>query len=303
MRERGGPRPRDVALGALADRQHGVVSWWQLLAIRFTRSAISRLVAAGQLGRLHPGVYAVGHEHLRAEGRLMAAVLAVGPGAVLSHKSAAELHGLVRTASPRVHVTTTARGRKSTKKVRVHRNLHPLDAREERGIGVTTPARTLLDLAETEPTRTLERALDQAEVLRLFDSNQIQATLRRSPGRRGTAKLTATLEVHEPGSTFTRSELEERFLALCRDHGLPQPQVNARSDREVDFTWPGHSLVVETDGRTYHATRQGFQRDRERNRAHTLAGRRPVAFTWRDIVHDSEHAARAVAALRGCPLE
>jgi len=166
---------------------------------------------------------------------------------------------------------------------------------------VTTVPRTLLDLAAAEPRRTLERALDEAERLRLLDRRALQAILGDSRGRRGTTALLSVLKEHTAGSTLTRSELEERFLALCREHGLPLPKVNAwialpgNQGIEADFLWPTRSLIVEVDGFASHATRKAFESDRRRDRRVRLAGYQPLRFTWREV---TETPAAVAAELR-----
>jgi hypothetical protein len=149
-------------------------------------------------------------------------------------------------------------------------------------------ARTLVDLAEVIGARPLERALDQAEVLRLFDARAIEDILGRSHGRPGAAALRTALVRHDPGATLTRSELEERFLAICAEAALPRPAVNAtllldEGAIEVDFLWRAERLIVETDGRAAHGTSAAFEADRERDRRLLLAGWDVVRWTWRAV--------------------
>jgi hypothetical protein len=233
----------------------------------------------------------------------MAAVLALGPNAVLSHRCAAEHHALLRGEARVVDVTVPGTKRRSRGSIRVHRGaLDPADVTRFRGIPVTSVARTLLDIAETEPRRVVERACDQAEVLRLFDLTAIEAVLGRAAGRRGLPVLREVLSEHVAGATLTRSELEERFLAICRDAGLPKPAVNAwlalnDGGAEGDFVWRRERLVVEVDGWASHGTRRGFEQDRERDRRLLLAGWQPMRFTWRQLERDPDGCARAVLAM------
>lgn len=215
----------------------------------FTAGAIRHRVTTGRLFVVHPGVSAVGRGELSARGRWLAAVKAVGDGAVLSHRSAAALHGLIPEGAGLPHVTVTRRGTRPARRgVRVHRprSLAADEVGEADGIPVTSVARTLLDLAETESRRLLGRALEQAERLRVFDRGEIEAVIARGFGRRGLGPLRAALAVFD-GDPGTRSELERRFLGLCRASGLPAPMVTCVvAGFEVDFAWPG--LVVDWTG-------------------------------------------------------
>jgi very-short-patch-repair endonuclease len=161
------------------------------------------------------------------------------------------------------------------------------------GIPVTTPGRTIVDLADTEPRRTVERAIDEAEYLRLDCSG-----LEPKPGRPGTGLLTRVLSEHQPGATRTRSELEERFLEMCDLHGLPRPEVNAVIEGyEVDFVWREERLIVETDGRAAHGTRRAFERDRVRDLELTAAGWRVVRVTYARLSREPERVAEQLARL------
>ena len=204
--------PGDGAIADLARRQHGVVGRAQLLALGLGQDAVDWRVRRRRLLTVHRGVYAVGHLSLTRNGRFMAAVLACGEGAALSHFSAAVLWGMLQPRGQDVHVTA-AKERKC-RGVIVHRA--PLDGERVRrdGIVVTTPARTLVDLADVVSRRTLERAFDEAQYLGLDFHDA-----RPRHGRPGSGLLASVLAVHRPGTTRTRSELEELFLALCDDHG------------------------------------------------------------------------------------
>ena len=294
-----GPPAGDRAIAALAASQYGVVARDQLRRAGLTDSAIGRRVEAGRLHRLHRGVYAVGHPVLGAYGRHMAAVLAGGPGAALSHASAAALWEIRATAAARIDVTVPRGGRQARPGLRIHRprTLLPDEVTTHHGIPVTTTSRTILDLAAALTRRQLERALDQAEITGLFDLTSLGAVARAHAGHHGAGKLERALQAHTPGTTLTRSELEERMLHLCRAHDLPTPRVNATvAGLEVDFLYTAHRLVVETDGWRYHRTRRAFERDHERDATLARAGYRTLRFTHRQLAADPRTVARTLAA-------
>jgi predicted transcriptional regulator of viral defense system len=272
-----------LAVSDLAGRQRGVVSVAQLRALGAGRSAITRRVQAGQLHRLFPGVYAVGHATLAREGRRLAAVLACGPGAVLSHRSAASQWGLLRTDQTRIDVTAL-RGRHGAPGIRLHRSrsLDAQDTTNHEGIPITSVSRTLLDLAATVRSTELERALAQAERLRVYDHRAITDVMARCNGHRGTAIL-ARATTRE--AKWTRNEWEAAFLELIRKASLPEPQTNDAFDApdhghcEPDYHWPTHRVIVETDGWETHGTRAAFRADRAKDAALTASGYRVLRFT------------------------
>jgi predicted transcriptional regulator of viral defense system len=294
-------RPVDGEIAELAGRQHGVVAHRQLVTLGLGREAIKYRVRSGRLHRLHRGVYAVGHRVLSANGRRIAAVLACGPGAVLSHRTAGDQWGIRRSASARLDVTAP-RPRKGPRDIRVCavRRLDPRDVTVKDGIPVTTVARTLLELAEVLRPRQLERALEEAERLRIFDLNAVEELCRRSHGRRGLRPLIALL-----GATFavpphTRSELERMFVDLCSDAGLPPPVVNAWiEDLEVDAHWPGTTLVVELDSWRFHRTRAAFERDRARDMKLDLADYAVLRLTHRQLTQDPGAVTQTLRARLG----
>jgi Transcriptional regulator, AbiEi antitoxin len=233
------PHP-DRLIAEFANRQHGVVARRQLRALGLTDSAVSRRVASGHLHRVHHGVYAVGHRVLGVRGRWMAAVLAGGPGAVLSHASAAALWE-IRGGSPRRTDITTRLGGREREGLRVHRSrcLTPDEVTTRHGIPVTAPARTVLDLAATLNRDQLKRLLDQVELRELTDYPALDALARARAGHRGAARLRRALATYEAGSDRTKSGLERLFRTICQHHGLPQPNINHRpAGREVDFLFP-----------------------------------------------------------------
>jgi hypothetical protein len=231
----------------------------------------------------------------------MAGVLAAGPAAVLSHAAAAALWELRRSAALIVDVTVPGSGSRKRPGLRIHRARN-LETTTHEGIPVTTPARTILDLAATLQRRALERLLDQAETARLTDVPSLEALARGHTGHHGASRLLAILDTHEPGSTLTRSELEGLFLSLCHNAGLPRPAVNARVvGPQVDFVFPEHRLLVETDSWRWHRTREAFERDRQRDALHTRAGYRTLRFTHRQLSDEPEAVAQTLVAALGGP--
>ncbi|HYI17866.1 MAG TPA: DUF559 domain-containing protein [Solirubrobacteraceae bacterium] len=289
----------DLLIARFADRQHGVVARWQLLSAGASPDAVDRRVGSRRLRLLHRGVYAVGHRSLRPEGYRLAAVLACRRGALLSHAAGAAHLELRASSATIIDVTVPHTNPCRRPGIRVHRHaaLRPEERTEHLGVPVTTVARTIFDLAATFPRRTLERVIDQAEVLQLFDLHDLEAVIAAHRGRPGAPLLAAVLAGYAPDQDLTRSELEEAFLALCAEQGLQRPRVNAIVvGLEVDFHWPRHRLVVEVDGWRFHRTRRAFERDRERDAILAAAGLRVLRFTARQIA--AERPA-VVAAVRG----
>jgi very-short-patch-repair endonuclease len=278
--------PGDRAVADLARRQHGVVARAQLSALGLSRREIERRVARHWLHRVHRGVYAVGHLALTRNGRFMAAVLACGEGAALSHFSAAVLWAILDDRGQSIHVT--AERRRRVKGLMVHEG--PLEGERvgRHGIVVTTPARTIVDLADVVTRRrTLERAIDEADYLRLAWTD---AAPRR--GRKGSGLLASVLAVHEPGTTRTLSEFEERFLAFCDPHGFRRPEVNCSIEGYLcDFAWREERIVVETDGGQAHGTRRAKERDPVRDVDLQLAGWRVMRVTWMRLLREPDAVA------------
>ena len=215
--------PRNVVIANIADRQHGAISLPQLKTVGLTASAVRTRVADGQLHRIHRGVYAVGHRGLTEKGAWMAAILACGPKAVLSHRSAAALWGLRPDARATTDISLPSRSVRARRGIRVHAasSLAEREITARSGIPCTTVARTLVDLAVELDRRGVERAVEQAEVLGLFDGKQV----REAAGKPGAGVLRSVLEEWaEPA--MTASELEERFLTLCREAEVEAPEVN-----------------------------------------------------------------------------
>jgi hypothetical protein len=298
------PPHRDVAIARIAAGQHGVVSLDQLRGLGLSASGVRSRVAAGRLHRIHRAVFAVGAPLLATQGRWLAAVMSCGPGSVLSHVSAAALWGFRPTSRGVIDVTKRGRAGRRRSGIHLHRarGLQPEDVTVVQAVPCTSVGRTLLDLAEVVGRRGTQRALDQAEVLRVLDVRALEDLLGRSPGRAGTALLRAVLADRDPGRALTRSELEEAFLGICRRSGISEPEVNGRvvtpgGALEVDFVWRAKGLIVETDGHQTHGTRSAFERDRWRDQQLALAGWRAVRFTWRQLSDAPGDVAGTVRAL------
>jgi very-short-patch-repair endonuclease len=278
-------------LRSLIAKQHGVVTRAQLLNAGLTARMVEVRRRTGRLHPVHRGVYAAGRPGLDDRGLWMAAVLAAGPDAVLSHRSAAALWELRHWGSRLVEITSShgvARPR-----VIAHESHVPTPERAVvDGIPVTTVRRTLIDLAEVVTREELERALHQAYRLRLF-----RGEVSGPPGRNGTARLRALLSDHPDGADRTRSWLEVTMLRLCRGHGLPLPRVNVMLEgRERDLHWPDENLVVEVDGRDEHFTPVAFEVDRERDTELMEAGYAVRRFTYRQVTERPAWVAGRIAA-------
>jgi very-short-patch-repair endonuclease len=288
-----------MALARLANRQHGVISVAQLRELGLGTSGVAKRARSGKLHRVHRGVYSVGHPILTTNGRWMAAVLACGEGAALSHRSAAELWGLHRSDRPSIDVTTPRRTGRSREGIEAHgaRDLARSELTTISAIPCTTVPRTLLDISEVVNRRTLERAFDRAEILRVFDLRALEDVLSRADGRRGVAAIRSLLDEYTQPA-ITRSELEEAVLAMCSRFRVHRPRVNQwilLDERAVmvDFLWREEKLVLEADGRHVHGSRRAFERDRERDQRLMLAGYRVMRCTWRQVLNEgAELAAR-----------
>lgn len=296
------PLTVDEQIAKVAAAQHGVIARHQLHELGIGQDAIDGRLAAARLHRIHRGVYAVGHIKLTGNGRYLAAVLACGPGAALSHRSAGDHLGIRPTTGRRIEVIVpTHAGRRGRAGITLHRcrSLLPAEVTVVDGISTTTPARTLLDLAGALRPQQLERAIDRAEALRIFDLRALRACMAAHPRQRGLTALLSILDKRlEPA--FTRNDLEDCFLGLCTAAGLPRPKVNVQVEGfEVDFFWPEQRLIVETDGRATHGTRTAFEHDRARDARLTAAGYRVVRFSYRQVVYEPEFVAATLRALLG----
>jgi very-short-patch-repair endonuclease len=274
------PAKCDLVIARIAARQHGVVSLAQLRGAGMSKVAASRRTETGRLHRIHRGVYAVGHTRLTFEARCMAAVLALGVEAAISHRSAAALWGLLPATDGSVHVTLPSDGgRERRTGIAIHRSSSLIAAVKTRrnGIAVTKPARTLRDLHRAVSHEIYRGAVRRALDLRLISSAQLRSE-----------------------EALTRSELERIFLTLCRRHRLPAPEVNARvGPYEVDFLWRAQKVIVETDSWRYHGNRAAFESDRARDARLQGLGFRVLRFTWRQVLDTPETVAHPLQALLG----
>ena len=288
-------------LGALARRQWGVVTRDQLAAAGLGDSGVRDWVRDGRLLRLHRSIYAYGHDRLRIEGRWLAAVLACGPGAALSHRSAALLWEIRQNSSGLVDVTVPSQnGRSERVGIRIHRSarLAADEVTAQRGIPVTTLARTLLDLADVLHPQALRRAITEAEYRGRFDLTSLIAVVESNPGRRGAKVMRAA----EQAGHRTRSPLEDRFLAFVDKWRVEEPESNVWLEGyEVDFLWRRVGLVVELDGAAEHGTRAAVRRDRRRDRVLWRAGFRTMRLT--DDALDAEEEVALDLAQAGVSVE
>ncbi len=242
----------------------------------------------GELHQLHAGIFAIGHRRLTQRGRCMAAVLAGGDGAVLSHRYAAAHWGFRDTIATRIDITVPRRRRAPPGIVFHEAKLHPADQTLHDGIPVTAIPRTLLDLAATLSPTQQDHAFWEAERLGLIDPHELRAFLARSHGRRGMARLRLLADRLLPPELTVRSPLERRFYELVRDAGLPPPALNVKVEGfEVDACWAEQRLVVELDGHAYHRGVDAFERDRRRDTRLQLAGYRVLRITQRRLDYES----------------
>ena len=291
----------DERIAALATRQGGRVSRRQLLGLGLSASAIERRRRTGSLITVARGIYAVGHLHRCGHAAVWEALLACGSDAVLSHRSAAAVWGVLPTPATIVQLSVpSARGRRRRHdRIRAHRIIVPPTERTRRdGLPVTTLARTLLDVAATEPTRVVEQALDGADTRRVLDLRTIEQVAPPGCGRPGAKHLWRVLRTHHPGTTITKSMKEEAMLAICREHALPHPVLNAYVEGwEVDFVWHAHRLAVEVQSTAFHATSQRIARDAEKEADLMAAGWQVLHVADRQLVYEPAQVARRVVAV------
>jgi uncharacterized protein DUF559/putative AbiEi antitoxin of type IV toxin-antitoxin system len=274
-------------IAMLAGAQGGVVGRAQLTARGIAAKAIEYRMRIGRLRPIHRGVYAVGHDALPTRGRLVAGLLVAGPSAALSHRTAAGIWKLTPLMPQFVEITTTTRAPRSRPGLILH-HATSLETRIRDDLPVTTPLRTLKDLAATRPYKEIERATIEALVLKLV--NRQALAHQRGPGAAVLARLVGA------GVAPTRSELERRFIKAMLKLGLPTPQVGYRiGAHTVDFCWPEHHLVVETDGARYHDHPIAIRRDHGKDADLQLRGYAVLRFTWQEVVHDPAAVAERVA--------
>jgi very-short-patch-repair endonuclease len=305
MRSKGSSRSADAVIAGLAEGQFGVVAWWQLREMGVGPQVVQRRVARGALRRVYRGAYAVGGADVPWPGRMLAAVLACGPRAVLSHRSAAQAWGLMSHRAIRPEVTRPTSHRGLSGIVVHHSALRPDEVGEARGIPVTSVPRTLLDIAAMVEARELERCWNEMEVRELRDPLSVPDVIARHQGRRGVAALRAQAASNVPADR-TRNDLEEGFLRLVAAHGLPRPRMNAHVALrgrffEIDALWEAQRLAVELDGGA-HRTRRAFRKDRERDRILLAEGFRTGRITWDQLRDEPEQiAADLRSTLGGTP--
>lgn len=255
-------REATAEIREVAERQHGVVAWRHLIDLGLGRGQIEDRIASGKLVPLHRGVFAVGHRRISLRGHWLAAVLACGPNAVLSYASAAQLWDMRGSRGP-IEVTRRA-GHRRPHGVRLHqtRSLPPEHMTIEAGIPVTTPERTLLDMAARLDIRQLEHALVAADRAGRISWPELWSVVEAGNGRKGRGRLRRLCIQVDPRATEARSNPEIDFLALCREAKLPPPEVNVLVEgRMVDFHWRHARLIVEIDSYRYHGDRPAFERD------------------------------------------
>ena len=270
----------DARVAEIAGRQHGVISIGQLRRAGITRDAVRRRLETGRLHRIHRGVYAVGHPGISRHGGWMAAALAYGEGAAVSHRSAAELWGLLNPVDGAIDVSVPGNaGRARRSGLRLHRRtaLRPVAITRRHGIPVTQPAQTIADLRGSVSPRELRRAIRQTNVLGLPLGSEI-------------------------ARDRTRSDLERDFLRLCSRYRLPMPVVNVRiGPHLVDFLWRDRRLVVETDGYRYHRGRQAFRDDRTRDLDLRSRGFEVLRLSEEQIDDEPERVAEALRTVSSRP--
>jgi very-short-patch-repair endonuclease len=281
----------------LARAQHGVIALVQLLELGYTMSAIKHRIAKGRLHPVRRAVYAVGRPEITRKGEWMASVLSCGRGALLSHGSAAALWRIRDERDPAIHVSIQSGGVRCQTGIVLHRRgALEDDADRCSGIPVTTPVRTLLDIALQLSPYELEAAVNEADKLDLVDPERLRLELEERRGQQGVRPLRALLD--QATFTLTDSELERRFLRLVRQAGLGKPQTQPRVNGfRVDFYWPELGLVVETDGLRYHRTPSQQARDRVRDQAHAAAGLAHLRFTHWQVRYDPHAVGRTLAAV------
>jgi very-short-patch-repair endonuclease len=282
----------DAAISRLAGRQRALVTRAQLRELGIGRRAIDYAIARGRLHPIHHGIYSLvplpALPDLACE---LAAILACGDAALLSHHSAAAVWGLRRSLNGAVHVTVIGKetGRRRPG-IKVHRvcGLDPRDVRRYQNIPITSPARALLEIAPDLTDRQLERALDEALIKRLITHAAINAVLAAYPNRRGAGRLRILADPGRP-TTETRSDGEEALLAALRKANIRAPEVNGRVGRYIaDFVWRKERVIVELDGYDYHRGRAAFERDHERDAEHLRLGFLVIRVTGRQLARELE---------------
>jgi predicted transcriptional regulator of viral defense system len=298
--------PLDRRICERAASQHATIAVRQIEALGLSASAVRSRVARGRWYVVYPGVITVAPlSLLTLKGRIMAATLACRPGTAASHRSSSMLFELRLAGRRWIDVTTPGVRGHRRHDIRIHDGLTltPADITVIDNIPCTTLARTLLDVCEDATRREVERALDVAEQRQRLDMTAIDDVLDRANGRRGAKLLRAVLDEHRVGSTLTRNDLEEAFLAIARAIEHPPDAVNLwiafpdGGGAEADFVFRQERLIVEVDGRGTHATKRAFQTDRRRDQRLMLLGWRVVRFTWQQVTFEQSDVARTLRGL------
>ncbi len=299
----------DEALGRLAATQEGVFTVEQIADCGLSPSGTWNRTQSGRLYRVHARVYSLSPPALLSrEGRWLAAVLACGPGAVLSHRSAAALHGLRPTDRSGIDVTIPHRSSRKHEGVDVHRSttLTAQDVTIVQGIPCTTIARTILDIAEVIRQRQLERVFDQAEQEEVLNFDALQEQIDRNPTRAGANRIRAMMENRTVGVGVPWSKLERDFKAMIAAAGLPIPLVNQfvlPGDGEPairpDFYWPAHGVIVQTDGWKSHRTWWAFQNDRRNDQRLIAAGYQVIRITYKQIQEEADRLVALISTMLG----
>jgi len=286
-------RARSARAWRLARAQHGVLTRRQLLALGFTADAIKHRLRTGRLHRVRHGVYSVGRSELSRKGNWMAAVLACGQGAFLTHRSAGALYGICEERPNRIEVGVPRPHGREPAGIRLRRraSLPRQDVGTLDRIPVTSPVRTMVDLATDLSDKYLLRTVNEGDKLDVIDPEALRCQLDAYAGIPGAKRLAALLD--KDTFVLTQEELERLFLPLAREVGLPLPITGEMLNGfEVDFFWPELKLVVETDGLRYHRTPAAQARDLERDQAHTAAGFTRLRFSHWQVKHEPAYVRR-----------
>jgi very-short-patch-repair endonuclease len=285
----------------LAGRQHGVIHRGQLIQAGVSPMVIRRLATTGALHRLHRGVYAVGHLALPPYAAEQAALLACGEPALVSGRSALYLWGIADVRPAEVQVLAVGHHCRNRTGIRVHviAAIDRRDVRVRHGLSVTSPSRTLIDVAATASAIELDDFVAESRARRLLRPGELEAALESAGPRRGAGRIRAFLAA-EAEPDFTRSKGERRLRRLLRQARLPQPRANRHvAGHEVDFLWEAEKLVVEFDGFRFHGHRRAFEDDRRRDVDLANAGYQVLRFTWRQLAQDPLAVIAAIARALG----
>ncbi len=283
---------------AITARQHGVITWQQLIDLGYSMKAIRHRIASGRLHPITRGVYAVGRPQVGRHGLWMANVLSLGPAALLSHGSGAALLGIAGYERRVIEISVPAHivRRRPGVIVRRRRNLSVEDRTTHHCIPVTDPAATLIDLAASLPRNELEAAINEADQLGLISPASLRAAAETRPDRPGSAALRKTLDIRT--FVLTDSELERLLVPIARRAGLPKPATDRYVNGfKVDFFFSELGIVVEADGGRYHHTPSQRHRDTLRDQTHAKAGLIPLRFTHGQIAYHPSHVHDTLAAV------